>query len=39
MKSTGHKSEKSFDSYVEIDQFDVVKENKENATYLEVRAS
>lgn len=36
MKSTGHKSEKSFDSYVEIDQFDVLKGNKEKATFLEV---
>jgi hypothetical protein len=34
MKSTGHKSEKSFDSYVEIDQFDVLKGNKEKAVYL-----
>jgi integrase len=34
MKSTGHKSEKSFDSYVEIDQFDVIKENRDNATYM-----
>jgi hypothetical protein len=39
MKSTGHKSEKSFDSYVEIDQFDVVKENREKATYVQAQAS
>jgi hypothetical protein len=39
MKSTGHKSEKSFDSYVEIDQFDVLKGNKEKATYLMANAS
>lgn len=36
MKSTGHKSEKSFDSYVEIDQFDVLKGNKDKATYFKV---
>lgn len=36
MKSTGHKSEKSFDAYVDIDQFDVLKENKDKAIYFEV---
>lgn len=39
MKSTGHKSEKSFDSYVGIDEFDVIKENRDNATYFKANAS
>jgi hypothetical protein len=34
MKSTGHKTRKSFDDYVIMDEFDVIKENKEKATYL-----
>ena len=32
--ATGHKTEKSFNDYVEIDQFDVVKGYKDKATYL-----
>lgn len=36
MLSTGHKSRKSFDTYVRMDAFDVIQENKDKAQYLKV---